>query len=110
QFAAVCGLGLLTMPGVVSAQTPRYQSPYGTPAAPQPQPAALPVPAAISPNGTVVEDVIVRVNDQIISRSDLERSEQQFAQEMQQNNVPPADAAEQQKNLLRDMIDKELQL
>ena len=111
QFAAVCGLGLLAVPGVVSGQTPRYQTPYATPAASQSQPAAaLPVPAAITPNGTVVEDVIVRVNDQIISRSDLERSQQQFAQEMQQNNVPPADAAEQQKNLLRDMIDKELLL
>jgi peptidyl-prolyl cis-trans isomerase SurA len=110
QFAAVCGLGLLAVPGVVSGQTPRYQTPYATPAASQSQPAALPVPAAISPNGTVVEDVIVRVNDQIISRSDLERSQQQLTQELQQNNVPPADAAEQQKNLLRDMIDKELLL
>src|ERR1700737_818952 len=110
QFAAVCGLGLLAVPGVVSGQTPRYQTPYAAPAGSQSQPPALPVPAAITPNGAVVEDVIVRVNDQIISRSDLERSQQQFVQEMQQNNVPPADAAEQQKNLLRDMIDKELLL
>jgi peptidyl-prolyl cis-trans isomerase SurA len=111
QIAAVCGLSLLTMPGAMYAQAPRYQSP-GTPipAAPQPQPATLPVPTAITPNGVVVEDMIVRVNDQIISRSDLERSQQQLAQEMQQNNVPAAEAAEQEKNLLRDMIDKQLML
>jgi peptidyl-prolyl cis-trans isomerase SurA len=112
QIAAVCGLSLLTMPGVMYAQAPRYQSPIGTPtpAAPQPQPAALPGAAAVTPNGVVVEDMIVRVNDQIISRSDLERSQQQLAQEMQQNNVPAAEAAEQEKNLLRDMIDKQLML
>ena len=111
QIAAVCGLSLLTMPGAMVAQAPRYQSP-GTPipATPQPQPATLPVPTAITPNGVVVEDMIVRVNDQIISRSDLERSQQQLAQEMQQNNVPAAEAAEQEKNLLRDMIDKQLML
>ena len=112
QIAAVCGLSLLTMPGAMYAQAPRYQSPIGTPtpAAPQPQPAALPGAAAVTPNGVVVEDMIVRVNDQIISRSDLERSQQQLEQEMQQNNVPPAEAAESEKNLLRDMIDKQLML
>ena len=111
QIAAVCGLSLLTMPGAMSAQAPRYQSPIGTPAAAPPsQPAALPAPAAVTPNGVVVEDIIARVNDQIISRSDLERSQQQLDQEMQQNNVPAADAAESQKNLLRDMIDKQLML
>ena len=95
QFAAACGLSLLAMPGLVSAQAPRYQSPLSAPAAPQLQrPSDYPVPPAITPDGTVVEDVVVRVNDQIISRSDLERSQQQLAQEMQQNNVPPAEAAE----------------
>jgi peptidyl-prolyl cis-trans isomerase SurA len=116
KFSMTCGLvlglGLLTMPDVLSAQAPRYKSPYGSPAAASPmQPAALPIPAAITPNGTVVEDVIVRVNDQIISRSDLERSQQQLLQEMQQQGgVTPAEAADRQKNLLRDMIDQQLLL
>ncbi|WP_213807224.1 peptidylprolyl isomerase [Granulicella sp. dw_53] len=113
QFAAVCGLVLLTLPRVVSAQAPRYQSPYSTPAsAPQQPTAPLPAPAAITPNGTVVEDVVVRVNDQIISRSDLERSQQQLNQEIQQqgSNVSSADAADRQKTLLRDMIDQQLLL
>ncbi|MCU1319629.1 MAG: PpiC-type peptidyl-prolyl cis-trans isomerase [Edaphobacter sp.] len=109
QFAVVCGLGLLALPGVVQAQAPRYQSPMSVPATPQPQPLSLPSPQPITPNGTVVEDVIVRVNDQIINRSDLERSQQQLAQEVQQG-ASPAELAERQKNLLRDMIDQQLLL
>jgi peptidyl-prolyl cis-trans isomerase SurA len=109
QFKAVRGLGLLALPVVALAQAPRYQSPIAPPNAPQQQ-IALPAPAAITPNGTVVEDVIVRVNDQIINRSDLERSQQQMAMENQQNQASPQEASERQKNLLRDMIDQQLLL
>jgi peptidyl-prolyl cis-trans isomerase SurA len=58
----------------------------------------------------VVEDVVVHVNDLIISRSDVERAELALAQENQQAGATPAEAAERQKNLLRDMIDKQLLL
>ncbi len=109
QFAVVCGLGLLALPGVVQAQAPRYQSPLSVPSEPQQQ-VTLPVTPAITPNGTVVEDVVVHVNDLIISRSDVERAEQALAQENQQSGATPAEAAERQKNLLRDMIDKQLLL
>jgi peptidyl-prolyl cis-trans isomerase SurA len=109
QFAVVCGLGLLALPGVVQAQAPRYQSPLSAPNAPQPQ-VTLPVTPAITSNGTVVEDVVVHVNDLIISRSDVERAEQVLTQENQQTGATPAEAAERQKNLLRDMIDKQLLL
>jgi peptidyl-prolyl cis-trans isomerase SurA len=107
QFAALSGAFLLAIP-VVQAQAPRYQSPLSVPA-PQPQ-INLPTPAAITPNGQVVEDVIVRVNDQIINRSDLERAQQQMAYENQQNNAPQEEIADRQKNLLRDMIDQQLLL
>jgi peptidyl-prolyl cis-trans isomerase SurA len=109
QFAVVCGLGLLALPGAVQAQAPRYQSPLSAPNAPQPQ-VTLPVTPAITPNGTVVEDVVAHVNDLIISRSDVERAELALAQENQQTGATPAEAAERQKNLLRDMIDKQLLL
>ncbi len=109
QFAVVCGLSLLVLPGVVQAQAPRYQSPITVPPTPQQQ-LSLPTPQPITPNGSVVEDVIVRVNDQIINRSDLERSEQQMALENQQNNASPTEVADRQKNLLRDMIDQQLLL
>jgi peptidyl-prolyl cis-trans isomerase SurA len=109
QFVVMCGLSMLALPGVALAQAPRYQSPLSLPASPQPQ-MSLPMPAAITPNGAVVEDVIVHVNDQIISRSDLERAVQQLAQEAQQSNATPAEVADRQKNLLRDMIDQQLLL
>jgi peptidyl-prolyl cis-trans isomerase SurA len=109
QYAVVCGLSLLALPGVVQAQAPRYQSPMTPPSAPQPQ-YTLPVTAAITPNGTVVEDVVVHVNDQIISRSDVERATSQLMQENQQSGASAAEASEREKNLLRDMIDKQLLL
>jgi len=107
QFAVVLGLSVLALPGV--AQTPRYQSPLNAPTAPEPQ-LSLPTPAPITPNATVVEDVVARVNDQIINRSDVERAQQELAREDQQNNATPAEAAQRQKDLLRDMIDKQLLL
>jgi len=109
QFAVVCGLGLLALPGVVQAQAPRYQSPLTVPNAPQPV-LTLPVTQPITPNGTVVEDVVVHVNDQIISRSDVERAEEGVAEEDRQGGASAAEVAERQKNLLRDMIDKQLLL
>ena len=109
QFAAVCGLGLLALPGVVQAQAPRYQSPLSVPNAPQPQ-VTLPVTPAITPNGMVVEDVIVHVNDLIITRSDVERAELALAEEDRQSGASPTESAQRQKDLLRDMIDKELLL
>ena len=88
---------------------PRYQSP-GVPQVEAPRPQySLPPATAITPNATVVEDVIVRVNDQIISRSDLERSEDQLQQEVAASKGQ-VDAAERQKNLLRDLIDQQLLL
>jgi Parvulin-like peptidyl-prolyl isomerase len=107
QFAVVLGLSVLALPGV--AQMPRYQSPVSVPESPQPQ-LSLPTPTPITPNGTVVEDVIARVNDQIINRSDVERAQQELLREDQQSNATPAEAAQRQKDLLRDMIDKQLLL
>ena len=109
QFAAVCGLSLLALPGVVQGQAPRYQSPLSVPQAPQPQ-VNLPVTPSITPNATVVEDVVAHVNDLIISRSDVERAQLSLADEVKQTGATPAEAEERQRNLLRDMIDKQLLL
>jgi peptidyl-prolyl cis-trans isomerase SurA len=109
QFAVVCGLGWLALSGVVQAQAPRYQSPLSLPNTPQQQ-LALPVTPAVTVGATVVEDVVVHVNDLIISRSDVQRARQALADENQQANASPAEVAERQKNLLRDMIDKQLLL
>ena len=89
--------------------TPRYKSPgIQQPQAPAPMPAInFPVTPAITPNATVAEEVIVRVNDQIISRSDVERGEEILQGELQQN-PGSGDAATRQKNMLRDLIDQQL--
>ncbi len=94
------------------AQAPAAQRQFQMPLsnAPQYQVPVLPTPAPITPNAQVVEDVIVRVNDQIITRSELQRSEEQMVQEAQQNNTPAAELAAHQHDLLRDMIDQQLLL
>ena len=100
----------MLLSGFAAAQVvkaPRYSGGVET-AAPTPQLNLPPLPAAITPHGTVVEDVVVRVNDQIISRSDIERAEEQFEQDAAQNHASQADVEKAQKNLLRDMIDKQL--
>ena len=100
-----------TCAGVLQAQVvkaPRYgQAPVE---APTRQVVLPPLPPAITPHGTVVEDIVVRVNDQIISRSDVERQEQQLLQSAAQQNAAPEDVAAEQKNMLRDMIDQQLLL
>lgn len=86
-------------------KAPRYQGPVE---APTPQLYLPPAPTAITPHGEVVEDVVVRVNDQIISRSDVERAQQQLSGEAQQNKLGAGDMALAQRNMLRDMIDEQL--
>lgn len=79
------------------------------PTAPQLQLPKLPTPTPITPNGAVVEDVIVRINDQIITRSEYERSEEQLLQDAkQQGGIAPAEFQARLKDLLRDMIDSQL--
>ena len=105
-LANILVLACATHAQVVKA--PRYgQAPIE---APTQQLALPPLPAAITPHGMVVEDIIVRVNDQIISRSDVERQLQQLKQAAAQNNVPAEEVANEQKNMLRDMIDQQLLL
>ncbi len=61
---------------------------------------------------TVVEEIIARVNDQIITRSEFLRSKEQLRQEVQQQNPVDADKilADRDKDVLRDLIDQQLLL
>jgi peptidyl-prolyl cis-trans isomerase SurA len=88
-------------------KAPRYT---GGLDAPTPQLALPPLPPAITPHGMVVEDIVVRVNDQIISRSDVDRQAQTLNQAAAAGNVPKDQIATEQKNMLRDMIDQQLLL
>ena len=63
-------------------------------------------------DSTVIEDIIARVNDQIITRSELNRAKEQTASELKQQNVSDADPKfkERDKDVLRDLIDQQLLL
>ena len=98
--------------GMMLAQVvkaPRYSG-ANTVDAPSPSLNLPPLPPAISPHGVVVEDVVARINDQIISRSDVERSAEQLQQEIAQNKLSAGDAMIAQRDMLRDMIDEQLLL
>jgi peptidyl-prolyl cis-trans isomerase SurA len=85
---------------------------YPSFSAPQPQLTLPPMPvtAPITPNGAVVEDVIARINDQIITRSEYEQAERFMMGEVQRQGGSEADFQEAQKNLFRDMIDQQILL
>jgi peptidyl-prolyl cis-trans isomerase SurA len=69
-----------------------------------------PPPTSYTPNATVVEDVVARINDQIITRSDIARSEQELEGEMKSENASADEVAVREKDLLRDQIDQQLLL
>ncbi len=60
--------------------------------------------------GTVVEDIVARVNDQVVSTSDYDRSVQDLEQQAQQHQWTQQQLYEQKANLLRDLIDQQLLL
>lgn len=58
--------------------------------------------------GTVVEDIIARVNDQIITRSDYDRAQKELDDEMRQRGATMQQISEAHKDLLRNLIDQQL--
>jgi len=67
---------------------------------------------ALLPADTVVEEIVARVNNEIITRSEYVRSRDQLKQEVQQQDPSDADRAfnEKQRDVLRDLIDQQLLL
>jgi peptidyl-prolyl cis-trans isomerase SurA len=70
--------------------------------------ACLPVFAA----GQVVEEIVTRVNGQIITLSEFQRSKDQLRDDVKQQDPANADKlyAEREKDILRDLIDQQLLL
>jgi peptidyl-prolyl cis-trans isomerase SurA len=60
--------------------------------------------------GKVVEDIAVRVNDQIITSSDYDRAEEQLEAEANHQAVPARELEQKKADLLRDLIDQQLLL
>jgi peptidyl-prolyl cis-trans isomerase SurA len=67
---------------------------------------------SLSPADTVVEEIIARVNNEIVTRTEYVRSRDQLKQEVQQQDAANADKAfaERQRDVLRDLIDQQLLL
>ena len=86
--AVVFGTVLLSSSALVRAQNMAPQSPYG---------------------GTTVEDIIARVNDQIITRSDYERAQAEVDRDARQRGASTLqEIAASHKDLLRNLIDQQL--
>jgi len=89
-FAAFAlGAGLLAGNNLARAQANEPASPYG---------------------GTVAEDIIARVNDQIITKSDYDRALADLDQEGRQHNETMQEISAQHKDLLRNLVDQQLWL
>ncbi len=110
RSAAVAGLAL-TMTAMAGAQaapqvqTPRYQGAFGSPTVLMPK---LPAPTPYGADASVVEFVVARVNDNVINHSDVVKAQQLAMQQIQEEHLGPAQVAEMQKDMLRDMIDQQL--
>jgi peptidyl-prolyl cis-trans isomerase SurA len=88
--AIVFGTALLASPMLAPAQNVAPQSPYG---------------------GVTVQDIIARVNDQIITRSDYDRALTEVDQEARQHGAQTLqEISEAHKDLLRNLIDQQLWL
>jgi peptidyl-prolyl cis-trans isomerase SurA len=87
--ALMFGAALLVGPSLALGQASEPESPYG---------------------GTTVEDIIARVNDQIITKSDYDRAESELDQEGQQHGLSMQEMAAERKDLLRNLIDQQLWL
>jgi len=60
--------------------------------------------------GVTVEDIVARVNDQIITQSDYDRAMKEMDDEAKQHGASRQQISEGHKDLLRDLIDRQLWL
>jgi peptidyl-prolyl cis-trans isomerase SurA len=72
----------------------------------------VPAQTQAAASDTVVEEIVARVNNSIITRADMRKARQELYAEAQQQNTPGAEqsAKENEPNLLRDLIDQQLLL
>jgi len=93
-----CGLALVASPGFAQTRGSNFAD-ATTQQTPQ------------SPfHGSVVEDIVAEVNDQVISKSDYDRAEQEMDTEARQQGWSQQQLMEQRRDLLRSLIDRQLLL
>ena len=106
----IAAQGALLLIGMSAAAQAPEQTP---PTAPAQAPVRVPGPAA-EKDKRVVEEIIARVNNEIVTMTDLRRATESMRQEVQEEckNCTPAQinaqAAEREKTVLRDLIDQSL--
>ena len=99
----------LALPAAILAQ----QKPQTVIPSPPP-PAPAPAPAASTHHGVVAEEIVARVNNDIISLTDYEKAEAALHHDVTEDcQACPADRVDamykdKQKDLLRDLIDQQL--
>lgn len=57
---------------------------------------------------SVIEEIVARVNNSIITRSDLQKARDQLTAELRDKPADAADPGKREKDLLRDLIDQQL--
>ncbi len=67
-------------------------------------------PQPTGQDDTVVEEIIARINNNIVTRADLRRSREQLQAEARQPDPSGASPAPKEQDLLRDLIDQQLLL
>ena len=87
--AFVFGVALLAPSAPAQTRPAVPQSPYG---------------------GVTVEDIVARVNDQIITQSDYDRAMKEMDQEGKQQGLSMQQISERHRDLLRSLIDQQLWL
>jgi peptidyl-prolyl cis-trans isomerase SurA len=84
---AALSAALLATSGLAQSRPAEPSSPYG---------------------GVTVEDIIARVNDQIITRSDYDRAQKELDDEARKQGATMQQISEAHKDLLRNLIDQQL--
>jgi peptidyl-prolyl cis-trans isomerase SurA len=69
-----------------------------------------PAPSQSPMGGTPIAEIVVRVNDQIISRADYDRALDQLVNDGHQQGASEAEIEARKKDMLRDLIDQQLLL
>ena len=73
-----------------------------------PQNSSQPASAGGAQDDKVIEEIVARVNNAIITRADLRRNQLQIEYDAKEQNLTQTQVQERQQNSLRDLIDQQL--
>ena len=94
-------------PNVQSAQQDNAPQPSG-PSAPQANTPSPNPPQDNAEKDNVVEEIVARVNNSIITRAELRRNREQIAFDAKEQKLTQSQIEQRQENSLRDLIDQQL--